>query len=775
MKRIALIISLLLCSLIYTQAKERVIERPPFITWSSCNIEIDKIVLSDTATVLQINAFYRPKYWIKIASGSFLRSNDGEKYTLRSSSGITPDKKFWMPKSGQASFQLVFPPLPKGVTSIDFSEGDSDGAYQIFGIQLKGKKLPSLRLPKEAIVHKIDKNTALPTSETTSGTALLKGRFLDYQLGIITELEVRLFEPIKGFTEGVPVKVNADGSFTMEATVVGATFATFYAFDQPIKFFLAPGQTSELIINSRELCRQQSKLRKNEKALGKAVYLNGPLATIAQELNNSKLPATKINHGAIIKKVANMDINAYKAYIIDKHTNLQNKIEKLPNSMAIKQLLNVENDINAAQSLVLVSSILTKAKLNSKEITKEQYSIFYAKIQRELPTDYFDTLQQFKGINTPQALLSNNYIYLVYILGLVKNQLPNILGTDKGALFEVAAAANIYKSLNAYTPLNKQQRAILATLPAAYQSTIEEANKSLLTKIERNKKKTGFNINETGEVSNEDLFASIIAKFRGKVVLVDFWATSCGPCRSANKAITPMKEELKDKDIVYVYLTDESSPLKTWENMIPHIHGEHFRVTNAQWDYLQSEFKIRGVPTYIIVDRSGNINFKTTGFCGVATMKRELLKALEKKRVQQEKEVIFDYYYTQPEYPGGMKALMHYLHKSIKYPPIAIKNNEEGQVVVLFVVEKDGTISNPQIIKSVSPEIDAETLRIISTFPKWTPAKDTNSGEPIAAKFIVPIRFKLTDKKDQTVEKSSKVFTTIIELMEKRPQFPGGM
>lgn len=57
--------------------KEKVIEQPPFVAWSSSTIEIDKVVLSDTATVLYIKAFYRPKYWIKVASGSFLKGNNG--------------------------------------------------------------------------------------------------------------------------------------------------------------------------------------------------------------------------------------------------------------------------------------------------------------------------------------------------------------------------------------------------------------------------------------------------------------------------------------------------------------------------------------------------------------------------------------------------------------------------------------------------------------------------------------------------------------------------
>lgn len=90
-----------------------------------------------------------------------------------------------------------------------------------------------------------------------------------------------------------------------------------------------------------------------------------------------------------------------------------------------------------------------------------------------------------------------------------------------------------------------------------------------------------------------------------------------------------MKEELKDKDIVYLYITGETSPLKTWENMIPDIHGEHYRVTDAQWTYLRDAFKVEGVPTYLVIDPEGNIKFKQTGFPGVEKMKEELLKVVK--------------------------------------------------------------------------------------------------------------------------------------------------
>ena len=93
MKRFSWIMGLILCVVCTVQAKDRVIERPPFLAWSSSNIEVDKIVMSDTVTTVYIKAFYRPKYWIKIASGSFLKDEKGALYPIRKGVGITLDKK----------------------------------------------------------------------------------------------------------------------------------------------------------------------------------------------------------------------------------------------------------------------------------------------------------------------------------------------------------------------------------------------------------------------------------------------------------------------------------------------------------------------------------------------------------------------------------------------------------------------------------------------------------------------------------------------------------
>lgn len=112
MKRFALMISLLLSILCMTQAKDRIVERPPFLAQSSSSIEIDKIVMSDTVTTVYIKAFYRPKYWIKIATGSVLKDNNGNLYPVRKGIGITLDKEFWMPGIRRSRIPINFPTHP---------------------------------------------------------------------------------------------------------------------------------------------------------------------------------------------------------------------------------------------------------------------------------------------------------------------------------------------------------------------------------------------------------------------------------------------------------------------------------------------------------------------------------------------------------------------------------------------------------------------------------------------------------------------------------------
>ena len=106
---------------------------------------------------------------------------------------------------------------------------------------------------------------------------------------------------------------------------------------------------------------------------------------------------------------------------------------------------------------------------------------------------------------------------------------------------------------------------------------------------------------------------------------------------------------------------------------------------------------------------------------------------------------VFDVVEVMPQFPGGAPALMQYLSQNIRYPKEAMESDTQGRVIVSFVVCKDGSICNAKVVKSVSPALDAEGLRVISSMPNWTPG--TQKGQPVNVKYVVPISFRLDGSK----------------------------
>ena len=113
----------------------------------------------------------------------------------------------------------------------------------------------------------------------------------------------------------------------------------------------------------------------------------------------------------------------------------------------------------------------------------------------------------------------------------------------------------------------------------------------------------------------------------------------------------------------------------------------------------------------------------------------------QKTVVSQKNDDVFDIVEQMPEYPGGMQALFEFLKENIKYPEDAQKQKVEGRVLVKFVVETDGSISNIEVVKNAFPSLDAEAERVVRIMPKWTPGKQ--KGQVVRVKFVLPINFSL--------------------------------
>ncbi len=102
---------------------------------------------------------------------------------------------------------------------------------------------------------------------------------------------------------------------------------------------------------------------------------------------------------------------------------------------------------------------------------------------------------------------------------------------------------------------------------------------------------------------------------------------------------------------------------------------------------------------------------------------------------------VFDVVEEMPSFPGGQGALMAFLSSNIKYPVVAQENGVQGRVIVGFVVERDGSISDVKVMRSVDPSLDREAQRVVKAMPKWKPGKQ--NGSAVRVKYTVPVVFRL--------------------------------
>ena len=106
---------------------------------------------------------------------------------------------------------------------------------------------------------------------------------------------------------------------------------------------------------------------------------------------------------------------------------------------------------------------------------------------------------------------------------------------------------------------------------------------------------------------------------------------------------------------------------------------------------------------------------------------------------------VYDIVEQMPSFPGGLEELYKWIDSNVQYPAVAWENGIEGRVIVKFIVEKDGSLSDSTIIHSVHPLVDREALRLVGQMPKWNPGK--RAGIPVRVRYCLPIKFKLGESK----------------------------
>ncbi|MDO4309827.1 MAG: TlpA disulfide reductase family protein [Prevotella sp.] len=429
-------------------------------------------------------------------------------------------------------------------------------------------------------------------------------------------------------------RIGADGSMTVSFPVAGLTAASII-WPSPwyrATFYMLPGDTTVVRLDMKELLRRKGKTAATDGADDQRsllVDIKGPLERVAREYCDNCQDVARSVPAAPLKAIAAMNVDSYVAYQRDLRDRRLAAWRSLPLSKATLTLAELDVNMEMLASLNMGAYHIAAARKETNGLVADGSSSF----MKDSIDSRIAAMEELKMLNDGRAQLSQYYYGASS--ACPEDEAEHIMGTSRGPYFDFKRAFAYHLGFSQMKTLDQMGYNDLIGLPSGYRSMIEYENGQMVRGIETARLKKAYHINEIDSMSAPDMFRTIVGRYPGKVQLIDFWGTWCGACLMALKEMEPMKEELKDHDIVYIHICDKKSSTETWQNMVPKLSGEHYRVSVDQWIALQRHAGLPGTtaPAYVVIDRNGNIQRAWTGFGGsesVAEMKRELMKALGK-------------------------------------------------------------------------------------------------------------------------------------------------
>ncbi len=605
-------ISILLAAAVCLAAcapRERVIERPLAGVRNSQTIQVDRIALTDTATIVYVDAFYNPGQWIRIDTTAYLYGG-GEKYMITGAEGIELAAEHWMPESGESSFALVFEPINPKLKTIDFIEGEPDGYFKIWNIQLRGGK-PSYnyRAAIPSAVRNIDYRAGtLPETGLKSAETVVKIHLLGEPKGYPMQPKFFFAGLLEIESDGSDPVSAENGTYTYNLPLYGPTQMKLNVAGNRSSFVLEPGVENNVWVDLVKLSRQGSRYDKERAGDGPAILTDGRYAAANAILANNMIDWELMSMGLLSVSPDEMSAMLEKttAQVAADIRGLYDKkiveINERPEYSPIEKELAADA-LNGDYIFGLSQLTFQLAAAQKRSLGLEWNAQLPAGVAPfEFSDSDYHTL--FDGLDP--AAMPNIYAgYPGYGYWGLRGKVTDIFGLKGSFSDHILATQRMMDCVERMNVPEEAQAEFDKVTEPELKDAVAMKQAVVQKKIEDAKSKTGYRICDVPQVADGELFDAIMKQYAGKVVVVDFWATWCSPCRAAMKSHEPHKDAYLGKNVAFVYLTGETSPRAQWEVAIADVRGDHYYLTDSQWRYVCDQFEVRGIPSWVVVTKKG--------------------------------------------------------------------------------------------------------------------------------------------------------------------------
>ena len=592
-------------------AVSKVVENPPYaykITRLGSTIRLTRLELTDTATMLSFTIKAKPGWKFKIEPDTKLLTTGKREHRLTHATGVEAGKWTQIPPSGSISYSLGFEPIGGNTDPFDCIEPESRSQFNFYGIRTDSASGRN-DIPEEwSHVAYGGDETLPPSFGNIGGTCVIKGKVIGFSPSMVGWYVVCSDDDPsdKDATLKSQTRIDSNGTFTLRREVTWPTVShvSNELFNLPV--IIAPNCTTEVLI---DMARPES---------GRTVAYKGDFARTCHELSMLQDSAISGMNKAMVRSIGQ--------HMTPRE--LRNTIDSvfILSSGAIKTRPGITTATKQIMKMQCEESYLSW--LTSFPFTYK-FQSFYADVPQEKRPERYEEYMSSVCIHDTVPDISHG--------------IPRLECVESEYITYSEAYSRYMADGTVSMPLSRVNRDFITMHNIAYghmrwnDSIVACINdpvcRTALANLKHQKDSIAASLdanvfyNKLNDIAPESVIDTILARHKGRAVLIDVWATWCQPCHIGHRKLEPLKDSMATSPIDYVYITGPTSSFEPWTKAIKAIKGEHYYLTEKQYESTLKLFRSEGVPTYAIYDRSHRLIRTHSGFPGAGILAADIRRA----------------------------------------------------------------------------------------------------------------------------------------------------